>query len=212
MNLESFAAFARGLPLIDTSNVAHRFAGGANLQVQVSRWVKRGKLVRLRRGLYLLSEPYRKIIPFEFYLASMIEWPSYISLEKALEYHNLIPEGVSIFTSVTTKRPSRYETQIGTFEYRHIQSSLFWGYRSITFQGQTGFIALPEKSLLDFFYLRAGEVSLELLESLRIQNVAKINLKRLREFAKRFGGPKILEAAEVIAEYGRSYAKLEKTL
>ena len=61
--------------------------------------------------------------------------------------------------SVTSNRPAIFKTGIGNFKYTHIQKSFFWGYSAATLNGQTAFVALPEKALLDFFYLRHGPVT-----------------------------------------------------
>ena len=212
MNFDDFVKRLRDLPQIETGNVLEGFSSRNALEVQMTRWAKQGKLVQLRRGLYLFSEPYRKTEPFEFHLASVIKRPSYISLEKALEYHNLIPEGVSTYTSVTTQRPGRYTTALGTFDYRHIQVSLFWGYEAVTINHETAFVALPEKGLLDLFYLKPVAPSLDYLEGLRLQNVEKVNLERLLRFAQRFKKPKILQAAQMIQKYAASYSSREKVL
>lgn len=193
----------------------HLLAGSADpnaMKVQVSRWQKQGKLVQLRRGVYLLSPAYRKTPIFEPSLATILQYPSYVSLEKALEYHDLIPESVPVWTSITTKRPVRLETAMGTFDYRHVQISLFWGYHSLTLHQQTGFIADPEKALLDFFYFSQAEISLEYLEELRLQNVEKINLQRLSEYAQRFKKPKLIRVTQTVIQYVNSYQKGESQL
>ncbi len=64
-------------------------AAGENLtqvRLQLSRWVKDGRLIRVRRGLYILSEPYRKINPEPFYLANALKSASYVSLQSVLAY------------------------------------------------------------------------------------------------------------------------------
>ena len=212
MNFEAFMKRVQELHVIETENAVEGFSSRNALEVQLTRWANQAKLIQLRRGLYVLSEPYRKLEPFEFFLASVIKRPSYISLEKALEYHNLIPEGVAAYTSVTTKRPGRYTTAFGNFDYRHIQVSLFWGYEAVTVNQQTAFVALPEKGLLDLFYLKPVEPSLDYLEGLRLQNVEKVNKERLLSFAKRFRKPKILQAAQMIQKYMSSYQNEERVL
>ena len=212
MNFVEFVRQMVDFPVIETENVVEGFSSRNALEVQLTRWVQQGKLVQLRRGLYVLSEPYRKVDPFEFFLASVIERPSYISLEKALEYHNLIPEGVSTYTSITTKRPGRYATKLGTFDYRHIQVSLFWGYEAVAVHHETAFVALPEKALLDLFYAKPVRPSLDYLEGLRLQNMDKINKGRLLAFARRFKKPKILQAARTIQKYAAASHHAEKVL
>ncbi len=201
MDWEGFLKITGEFSVIDTENL---FTGSSDLfsiSVQISRWVKTGKLIQLKRGIYLLADPYRKVDIYEPHIAAILKRPSYISLEKALEYHNLIPEAVTVYTSITTKRNARFSSKAGTFDYRHIKDTLFWGYSSLTMNKQTGFMASPEKALLDFFYLNHADTSLEYLEELRLQNVEKIHIKKLQEYAQRFAKPKMVRVAQIVKEY-----------
>lgn len=205
MKWEEFIKVVSNLPVIDTEIL---LTGGSNpnvVKVQISRWVKSGRIIQLKRGFYILPERYRKVEVYEPYIAGILKKPSYISLEKALEFHNLIPEAVTVYTSVTPKRPERIVSNIGIFDYRHIKNSLFWGYDSVTVNRQTAFIAHPEKALLDLIYLKGMKISLDYLEELRLQNVEKINLERLFEYAQRFKKPGIQGAANIIKQYVNSY-------
>lgn len=206
--LDKFAT----LPVIDTDILAAGVRDVRPLKVQLSRWVKAKKLIQAKRGIYLLAEKYRKVAVYEPYLASLLKRPSYISLEKALEYHGLIPEAVPVFTSLTTKRQGRFVSVAGTFVYRHIKKPLFWGYESVTVNGQTGFIASPEKALLDLFYLNGMNITRAYLKELRLQNVGKIDMKKLIAAARRFKSRGILRAAKAVEKYITSYKDEEKTL
>ncbi|MFH1441416.1 MAG: hypothetical protein ABIH18_05205 [Candidatus Omnitrophota bacterium] len=212
MKWEEFIKKAGNLPVVDTEILLAGLPNSRPLKVQISRWRASGKLIQLKRGIYLLDEIYRKVETNGFYIASLLKQPSYISLEKALEYHGLIPEAVYVYTSVTTKRQGEFVSKAGRFDYRHIKKSLFWGYNSLTINNQTAFIALPEKALLDFFYLKDVKISLDYLEEMRLQNTEKINFDKLLECAKKFKKPSILRAAELIKEYIVKCRKKEKTL
>lgn len=212
MKFENFINIAGDLPVIEIELLLAGIPNPDPFKVQISRWEKAGKLVQLKRGVYLLAEAYRKIEVYEPYIASILEKPSYLSLEKALEYHGLIPEAVTVFTSVTTKRPAKFSSPAGVFSYKHIKESLFWGYKAVTLRKQTAFIASPEKTLLDLIYLAGIKITAEYLEGLRLQNVEQVNLGILSDFADRFKKPGMLRAAEVIKEYIRSYQDGEKTL
>ena len=201
MEFDIFLPKVQNLPVIDTQVLSAGVKDSSSIKVQISRWEKSGKLIQLKRGLYVLAEAYRKTKVSEFYLANVLKNPSYISLEKALEYHGLIPEAVAVFTSVTTKRPASFETPLGVFDYRHLKSSLFWGYTSVTLDGQTVFMAAPEKALLDFFYLKQTKVSPEYLEELRLQNVENIDVKKLADFAQRFQKPGLIRAVKLVEKY-----------
>jgi predicted transcriptional regulator of viral defense system len=212
MNFEEFLKFAGNLPVIETEILLAGIDNPLAVKVQISRWQKAGKLIQLRRGIYLLAPSYRKIEVYTPHIAVLLKKPSYISLEKALEFYDLIPEAVPVFTSITTKRQGKFDCEVGSFVYRHINNALFWGYSSVTANKQTAFIAYPEKALLDLIYLNEIDISLEYLEGLRLQNVDKINMDRLFDFAKKFKKPKILRAAEIIKKYIETQLKEEKVL
>ena len=212
MNWESFLKKALKTPVIYTENL---YAGNhdiSSIEVQISRWKKSGKIIQLKKGVYVVSEPYRKTAVYEPHLASVLTEPSYLSMEKAMEYHNLIPEAVSIYTSITTKRPKTIKTSLGVFSYRHIKTSLFWGYNSVTVNKQTAFIACPEKALLDFFYFKKGDINTDYINELRLQNLDTVNTKKLMEYAEKFQKPKILRAARLIYEHINMTLKEEKQL
>lgn len=212
MKWEDFIKQVGNLPLIDTEILLAGVANPRAFKVQISRWVNSGRLIQLKRGIYLLAELYRKRGVFEPFVASVLKKPSYISLEKALEYHGLIPEAVAVYTSVTPKRSARFVTKEGIFAYRHIKKSLFWGYMSVTVNKQTAFFALPEKALLDLIYLNGMKISLDYLKELRLENTEKISLKRLFEFAKKFQKPGMLHTVGITKDYIKMSRAKEKPL
>lgn len=212
MRFEEFVKTVKNLPVIDTELLLSGVSNPSGIKVQITRWLKSGKLVQLKRGVYLLAEPYMGIDILASHVASVLKKPSYISLEKALEFHGLIPEAVKVYTCVTTKRAARFVNSVGDFDYRHIQRSLFWGYESINNKKQTAFMATAEKALLDLFYLRHINVTLDYLEGLRLQNGENINMKRLFEYAQRFKKPSMLKHAKTIADYLEGRKNGEKIL
>ena len=212
MKWEELLIKVADMPVIETESLLAGITDQRALKVQISRWHKAGNLIQVKRGLYVLSEPYRKREVYEFYLASILMKPSYISLEKALEYYGLIPEAVPTYTSVTTKRPCRFVRDKWVFDYRHIKNELFWGYSSITVNKQTAFMAYPEKALLDLCYFKGREISAKYLGGMRLQNVGKIDIDRLLTFAEKFNRPGIITAARLIKEYITSYKEEEQTL
>ncbi len=198
------------LAVIEAEALYSGSAKRASIEVQLSRWHKSGKLIQLKRGLYILSDTYRKVEIYGPAVAAILHRPSYLSLEKALEFHNLIPEQVTVYTSVTSNRPAVFKTGIGDFKYTHIQKSFFWGYSAATLNGQTAFVALPEKALLDFFYLRHGPVTDAYIDELRLQNLKDLDEKRLIAFAKKMDKPKLFRFAQALKQRIITQKKPEK--
>ena len=169
------------------------------LRLQLSRWVKAGKLIQLTKGLYTLSEPYRKRAVHPFVLANAIKKASYVSLQAALGYFGMIPEHVPVVTSVTTQRPARMETPLGRFLFRHIKKSWFTSYRQVDLGSrQKAFVATPEKALLDLVYLTPGADNYEFLAELRLQNLETLNRDTLVKLTQASGSPKLQRAAGLL--------------
>jgi predicted transcriptional regulator of viral defense system len=174
---------------------------------QLARWTKTGRLYQLRRGLYALAPPYQKTPPHPFAVANQIVRGSYVSCQSALAHHGLIPEAVPAVTSVATRRPGRWDTPVGRYEFRHIRSGLLWGYRRVGLgSGQHAFVATPEKALLDLVHLQPGGDSPPLLRELRLQNLDRLDLDELVNLARRASSPKLLRAAAEIASLARAEA------
>lgn len=120
----------------------------------VNRALKRGTLVRLRRGIYLIGKPYRKISPSNFQIAHSIYGPSYISFESALFFHQWIPEAVYTTTCATAKRANEFKTPLGVFQYVHVPERLcYLGVQRVGIDNEAFFMASPWKALADHYYV-----------------------------------------------------------
>jgi predicted transcriptional regulator of viral defense system len=129
MKFEDLLAAIVNEPVFETGLLLVGNVDPGNVQRQLSRWVKSGRLLQLRRGLYALAAPYQKTVPHPFLVANRLVRGSYVSLQSALSYHGLIPEGVTTVTNVTTGRPGVFETALGRFEFRHIKPPFLQGFR-----------------------------------------------------------------------------------
>lgn len=174
--------------------------GRAGLRGQISRWARAGRLLQIRRGLYALAEPFRKVSPHPFLAANRMKRASYVSLQSALRYYDMIPENVPVVTSVTTGRPERVETPLGRFVFRHVRRDWFTSFRSIDLgDGQSAMIASPEKALLDLVYLVPRADDWSYLRQLRLANLAHLDAGVLMRLAEA-GGGKLLRAAGRVLE------------
>lgn len=119
-----------------------------NLKKFLTRKVKEGKLIRLKRNLYCL----KRMTPNDYLLANILYQPSYLSLEFALSYYSIIPETVYTITSVTTKPTREFVSTNRTFVYKTIKKRAFLGYIPRQIDNQTFLIATPEKAMADYLY------------------------------------------------------------
>lgn len=208
MKFEELLATVGEEPLFETGLLLAGDVDPADVRRQLSRWVKAGRLYQLRRGLYSLAPPYQKVQPHPYLVANRLVPGSYLSLQAALSHYKLIPEAVFVMTSVTTGRPGRWETPLGTYDYRHLQTEMLTGFRrTLLAGGQEALLASPEKALLDLVYLEPEGDSPAYLSELRLQNMDVLNLEELRRLAGDLGKPKLRRAAERISELAETEAR-----
>ena len=121
-----------------------------NKNTKLTRDVKAGKLIKIKRGLYE-TNPNTPA----YYLANFIYGPSYISFDFALSYYGLIPERVETVTCATFNKNKKkvYDTPFGTLIYRDVPERVFPLYVNIIEEnGYTFHLATKEKALSDKLY------------------------------------------------------------
>ncbi|HLO18673.1 MAG TPA: hypothetical protein VK206_27830 [Anaerolineales bacterium] len=188
MKFDELLVLVRDQPLFETGLLLAGDVDANDVRRQLSRWVRSGQIHQLRRGLYMLAPPYQNVIPHPFVIANALVPGSYISLQSVLAFYGFIPEYAPQTSSVTTLRPSHWNSG---FHFQHLASHLFFGYELVNLSStQQAFIATPEKALLDLAHLTPHSDSSNYLGELRLQNLDRLDLARLHEFAKQSGKPK----------------------
>lgn len=121
---------------------------------KISDLLIKGSIIRVKKGLYIFGDDYRRRPFSREILANLIYGPSYISLDYALQHHGLIPERIEAVTSVTTGRSRRFSTPVGLFTYRMIPLVAFRvGMDRIEMgDGRAFLMATPAKALADKLY------------------------------------------------------------
>lgn len=189
------------LPVITSRDAVHLEKGGQAMRNQLSRWRRRGLILEIKRGVYVLNKDDRKVEPSRIFLANRLYGPSYVSLEYALSFYGLIPERAADVTSVTTKKTSRFKNSFGAFVYRHIKPRAFRGFKSAKDEaGLPVFIAEPEKAAVDFIYLNLSKFTKpekeRFAQSFRFQNTEKLSVKKVMFYAGLFKNHRLFIAAK----------------
>jgi hypothetical protein len=116
----------------------------------VSSLLKKGHIIRVRKGLYFLGSLWQKQQVSPEMLANLVYGPSAISLDYALAWYGLIPERVDTLTSITTGRSRIFDTPAGRFSYTCMSEKRFT--TGLTLQESPSgnwLIAEPLKALAD---------------------------------------------------------------
>ncbi len=138
-----------------------RLVGGspARRHGLVNRALKAGEMIRLRRGLYVLSGKYRRAPIDPFVVAQRISPGSYVSCETALSFHSWIPEAVHSVVSMTCggKSVSFTHEVFGHFEFCRMtprQGGFLELIERQELEGQIAFVAEPVRALMDLVHVR----------------------------------------------------------
>jgi len=83
--------------------VIDRVLHNNNVNAKISYMVKKGKLLRLKKGVYAFGEEYRMNSIDMVSVANILYAPSYVSFDYALSYYGRIPERVYAITSATMR-------------------------------------------------------------------------------------------------------------
>lgn len=175
-------------------------------------WQKKDYIQRVANRWYLFNKIPRDE-PLLWWTANRIYQPSYLSLETALSYYGLIPEGVYALTSVSSRKTKTLNTAIGSFTYRHLKPNRYFGYQVLRPTGSTTdrpvLMAYLEKALLDYLYLNTHLNSIDDFAALRLNATLlrnQLDHQRLRTYLNLFGVRQLTRRIAVLHQYIDSYA------
>lgn len=174
----------------------------AKPRAKITALLRKGEIIRVKKGLYIFGDDFRKKPIFKEVLANLIYGPSYVSLEYALHYYGLIPEAVTTITSVTIGRSRKFRTPVGVFSYQKIPISAYsLGFNKIEMsEGISFLMAEPEKALADKIKNDWGtslrsqkDMEYYLLKDLRIDEstLFKLDPRKVEEFSKVYKSRKL---------------------
>lgn len=150
----------KALPVFTIQDLSSIEQNKTYLKILLGRYVKTGKLIRLKRGLYTTRayvdgmEKTQRLEAYKMILANLLYEPSYVSLEYMLFEYNLLTELPVQFTSISLRKTKRLQNVFGQFVYHSIKDELFYGFTKKMIGGFSVWQATKAKALFDFIYLR----------------------------------------------------------
>lgn len=189
MTLEDF----RNIPFM-MQGLSSVYPNCANLAMKAKRLEQSGDIIRLKKGLYVVSHKTSRKDISTFLLANHIYGPSYVSMQTALRFYGLIPEAVYSVQSMTTGIARSYQNGIGTFNYIHVPESYYpVGVTIHEESGASFMIASREKALCDLM-VYTPNLNLRFMTEIRdyleydirfdMEELPSLNLDIIRDCAK----------------------------
>lgn len=154
----------------------------------VTRLVKNGWLVRIKRGFYAVSDLSTRgfLAVSPYVIANLLVSESYVSFESALAYHGMFDQLTNKTISIALKAFKPVE--IADFEYRFVKTKpeLFFGWQDIYIDGGAARLATPEKALIDSVHFHRSSYSIDLVIEKLIEHKDGLDLQRLIENLYKF--------------------------
>lgn len=178
------------------------------LDFNIKYWLKKGKIIALKKGLYTLKEKWEQEPDkdaYRQYLANQLYQPSYLSGEYVMSKFGLLTEGVYGITSMTTKTTKTFVNSAGSFQYYSLSPKLFLGYE-VQKNGIFPVIAAQKsKAIFDFLYLRFiknAPVNKQAIEELRInwENITQEEFGEIIRYAQKTKSVRIRQVIDLIRE------------
>lgn len=148
MKLKEFASI--GCVPVTYNDIIMMLEGYRAPKNKVQSLERKGILVRLKKGLYVVSSEVSGREPVPELIANHLHAPSYVSRYSALRLYGLIPERVVNMQSMTTGRTCEFETPLGRYSYIRVPVDYFAIGITTRMEHDVSFlIATPEKALCD---------------------------------------------------------------
>ncbi len=198
--IKRIISLTEGLPLFSLDDLAPIEQDKNYLKTLLRRYEARGKLVRLKKGIYTTQsyldglEKTGRLSAYLEFLAGRLYPTSYLSLEYVLYEHGLLTEVPVNYTLVSNRKTAHFANPLGKFFYHQIRKELFKGFDTIRKFDFIIFKATAAKALFDFLYLRRNRLdSREEIGELRLNldQLKKGDLKELRSCFKLEGSVKM---------------------
>jgi predicted transcriptional regulator of viral defense system len=147
----------------------------------VSKVVKNGWLVRIKKGVYYITTLESRGVAniSEFIIAQTLETNSYISFESALQYHKVFDLHLRVVASINLKRKKEKEIQKTIYKFIKTTENNYYGWEEVQIENRMVKVATLEKAILDILSFKRTVHSIDFV------------LEKLKEYGLNFDWEKL---------------------
>lgn len=187
--------------IVFSSNDIEKYYPDYN-KMNLVNWQKMHLITKIRNGWYCFTDADVNE-RFLFFVSNKIYSPSYVSLESALSFYGVIPEGVFSVQAVSTLKTNDFRTPFGNFQYKSFKNEMFFGYQLLTFGEYSVRMADLEKAVLDYLYLKTNVRRFDFDDFRWNKKLLqeKINIPKLKSYANFINSKTLLAQTNRFIQY-----------
>jgi len=154
----------------------------------VTKLVKNGWLIRIKRGLYAISDlSTRGFLTLSTYVVANLLVPdSYVSFESALQQYGMFDQLTDKTISVSLKT---YKTvRLNSTEYSFVKTKpeYYFGWQEVNLDNIIVRVATPEKALIDMVNFHKSQYAIDLVIEKLQEHKNDLDMARLNDYLSRF--------------------------
>ena len=173
--------------IVTTDNIAIEAKGSwdeKHIYVLISKLTKRGWLIRIKRGLYAISDlSTRGFLSLSPYIvANLLVKDSYVSFEAALHHHGMFDQLTNKIISVSLTTYKGAKLQGTEYSFVKTKAEHYFGWEEADIENKKARIATAEKAIVDMINFHRSKYSIDLVVEKLREHRKDLNLARLNEY------------------------------
>jgi predicted transcriptional regulator of viral defense system len=159
----------------------------------VTKLVKNGWLIRIKRGLYAISDlSSRGFLSLSPYVAAnLLNHESYVSFESALQHYGMFDQLVGKTISISLIQYKSVKLSGMEYNFVKTKSQYYFGWQDVPIDSRTARVATPEKALIDIVNFHKSQYSIDLvIEKIRDYQ-SDLDMRRLNDYLGKFSNTTI---------------------
>jgi predicted transcriptional regulator of viral defense system len=154
----------------------------------VTLLAKNGWLIRIKRGLYAISDfSSRGSLSLSPYVtANLLVSESYVSFESALQQYGMFDQLTGKTISVSLIQYKSVQLSGTEYSFVKTKSEYYFGWQEVQAGSQTARIATPEKALVDMVNFHKSQYAIDLVIEKLLDYKTELDFTRLTDYLGKF--------------------------
>jgi predicted transcriptional regulator of viral defense system len=171
--------------IIEEASASWDYKQSKNLIIKL---VKNGWLIRIKRGLYAISDLSSRgsLTISPLVVANLLVADSYVSFESALSQYGMFDQLTVKTVSVSLK--GYKSVQVAGLDYVYVKTKpeYFFGWQEVQVDNDSARLATPEKALIDMVNFHRSHYSIDMVIEILSEHRDDLDLTRLNDYLSKF--------------------------